>query len=349
MPYLTYHSKVKHTINLSSEGILMKQIQIETLRGLACFLLVAFHVVGDTANSGLKIEEGVFREINDFLALIRMPLFTFLSGWVYALRPFSGNGLAFLKSKVRRLILPMLVVGTVFAVLQSQIPGANSKTVDWTELHLIPVAHYWFLESIFTIFLFVMLLELFKVFDSFYGFLIVLTIASILFALKINQPLFALSGTLYLFPFFLLGMLRTRYLKGERLNSILLVAGLLALFFLFGTINIDFNNIDKRSLAGLITSGACCIFLQNVGFKSAFLSAIGKFSYSIFLFHVFFTACSRILLSKLGVTNLEALFLSGVFVGIAGPIIVELVIIRSRVLRILLLGKRISLKEARPA
>ena len=145
----------------------MKQIQIETLRGLACFLLVAFHVVGDTANSGLKIEEGVFREINDFLALIRMPLFTFLSGWVYALRPFSGNGLAFLKSKVRRLILPMLVVGTVFAVLQSQIPGANSKTVDWTELHLIPVAHYWFLESIFTIFLFVMLLELFKVFDSF--------------------------------------------------------------------------------------------------------------------------------------------------------------------------------------
>mgnify|MGYP001216723204 CR=1 FL=1 len=193
-----------------------------------------------------------------------------------------------------------------------------------------------------------MFLELFKVLDSLYGFLIVLIIASILFALKINQPLFALSGTLYLFPFFLLGMLRTRYLKGERLNGILLVASLLALFFLFGTTNVDFNNVDKRSLAGLITSGACCIFLQNVGLKSAFLSAIGKFSYSIFLFHVFFTAGSRILLSKLGVTNLEALFLSGVLFGITAPIIVELVIVKSKLLQTLLLGKRLSLYEVRP-
>lgn len=101
-------------------------LPIETLRGLACLLLVLYHVIGADASLGLRVEDGPVRWLNDGLAYLRMPLFTFLSGLVYGLRPFAGNSRAFLVGKVRRLLIPMLFVGTLFAVLQALIPGTNS-------------------------------------------------------------------------------------------------------------------------------------------------------------------------------------------------------------------------------
>ena len=94
-----------------------RNLEIDTLRGLACLLLVAYHVIGATPSIGLKLSDGLLRELNDDLAYIRMPLFTFLSGFVYALRPYAGNWSAYLKGKATRLLVPMLFVGTLFALL----------------------------------------------------------------------------------------------------------------------------------------------------------------------------------------------------------------------------------------
>ena len=48
-----------------------------------------------------------------------------------------------------RLIVPVLTVGTLFAVVQAVVPGTNEKVTQWHLLHLLPVAHYWFLEALF--------------------------------------------------------------------------------------------------------------------------------------------------------------------------------------------------------
>ena len=69
-----------------------------------------------------------------------MPLFAFLSGMVYALRPVAGDAQAFVGAKVRRLLVPMLSVGTLFAILQANTPGANFAGHDWALLHIRPVA-----------------------------------------------------------------------------------------------------------------------------------------------------------------------------------------------------------------
>lgn len=92
---------------------------IETLRGLACFLRVRYHVLGPFPSSGLRVADGLVRWFNDGLAYLPMPLFTVLSGLVYGLRPFAtgDSSQAFLLGKVRRLLIPMLVVGTAFAVV----------------------------------------------------------------------------------------------------------------------------------------------------------------------------------------------------------------------------------------
>lgn len=61
-----------------------KSLEIETLRGLACLLLVLYHVIGPLGG-GLKIDLGSpFRVIADSMVYVRMPLFTFISGYIYS-------------------------------------------------------------------------------------------------------------------------------------------------------------------------------------------------------------------------------------------------------------------------
>ena len=54
-----------------------KSLEIETLRGLACLLLVLYHVIGPLGG-GLKIDLGSpFRVIADSMVYVRMPLGSF--------------------------------------------------------------------------------------------------------------------------------------------------------------------------------------------------------------------------------------------------------------------------------
>ena len=63
-----------------------KNLKIDTLRGLASVLLVTYHVIGTGSDSGLRIPDGEPVQLfNDSLMYLRMPLFSFLSGFVYAL------------------------------------------------------------------------------------------------------------------------------------------------------------------------------------------------------------------------------------------------------------------------
>jgi uncharacterized membrane protein len=70
----------------------LESARVQTLRGLACLLLVAFHTVGSTAASGLHVpDDSRYREFTNLFVHLRMPLFTFLSGLVYAYRPLRSG------------------------------------------------------------------------------------------------------------------------------------------------------------------------------------------------------------------------------------------------------------------
>ena len=96
----------------------------------------------------------------------------------------------------------------------------------------------------------------------------------------------------------------------------------------------------RRSLNALIVGLLFCILLYLTRMKSTILASIGFYSYSIYLFHVFFTAGARILLSRFGVTELWILFTVALAAGLAGPVIVELAASLYNPARILMLGKR---------
>lgn len=325
--------------------------QIDTLRGIACLLLVAFHVVGFDENLGLEIASGLVRDVNDILAHVRMPLFTFLSGIVYAWRPFAGDAGRFLRGKTRRLILPLLTVGTLFAAVQAWVPGTHDTVTDWSLLHILPVGHFWFLEALFLIFLLMMALEYLGLLATPQRFGIVFLVATLVSMRGIPVPWFAINGMAYLLPFFLAGMGIRRFGLARRLSRrtamwMLAGLGLVFLAILLGLV----DNPQRQSLPAILIGVLTCTALLQLEWQSSLLAGIGVFSYGIYLYHVFFTAGMRIVLTRLGVDDFAPHFLLGLTAGIVGPILLERWFRRYALGRMLLLGQSPeSMSKPRPS
>lgn len=306
-----------------------RKLSIDTLRGLACILLVAYHVIGHDSTAGLRLpQDHVLPQSNDLLALLRMPLFSFLSGFVYAWRPYQGDTPGFVKSKVRRLIVPLLLVGTLFAVLQAHTPGANAGQYDWRLLHVVPVAHYWFLESLFIIFMLTALLEHFALLSSPARFTAIWALAALLFVANPLPVHFGLEGAGYLLPFFLLGLGSNRF--GERLprGKVLLAAAALVAGASLYLVLSGQPLPEKAHFAALLISAGTCVLLVRSQLQVRWLAWIGVYSFAIYLFHSMFAAATRIVLTALGVTSLPVLFSAGLTVGVAGPIVAAIVLRR---------------------
>jgi fucose 4-O-acetylase-like acetyltransferase len=306
-----------------------RKLSIDTLRGLACILLVAHHVIGHDTTAGLRLRpDHILPQVNEILALLRMPLFSFLSGFVYAWRPYSGDAGGFLKGKVRRLLVPMLLVGTLFAVMQANTPGANASEYDWRLLHIVPVAHYWFLESLFVIFMLTVLLERLALLATPDRFAMVWLVAGMLYLADPMPYHFGLQGATYLLPFFLLGLGSNRF--GERLPRGLvmglaaaMIAGL-SLYLLLAAQAMP----HRTQLTALLISACTCLFLVRTHVELRWLAWIGIYSFAIYLFHTMFSAGTRILLLQLSVTSVPVLFTLGLVAGVLGPIAAAMILRR---------------------
>jgi hypothetical protein len=318
---------------------------IYTVRGIACVLLVIYHAIGDTAASGLRIEDDAYwRYLANILAYIRMPLFAFIAGFVYAWKPFTGDVTRFLGSKARRLLLPMVVVGTLFAIVQSTIPGTNatlqSLAPNWKLLHIVPVAHYWFLESLFIIFLAVVIIEPLGLLAEPLLFSATMGAAIVTYLFNVLPWHFGISGAAHLFPFFLFGLACHRF----RIGSTILLFTALACFA--GTICYVSAGLmgwipmaPRNSVAALLLGVSASFLMVRVSWNVRMLSLIGISAYAIFLFHPFFTAASRMVLHWLDIRDINLLVLATTSMGIVGPILVATIASISALARTCLFGE----------
>jgi len=334
-----------------------KDLRVETLRGLAIILVVFGHMIGQTSTGGMRVsDDSIFRYLYYTLEYVRLPLFTVISGWVYANKPVRlGQERSFLRGKSRRLLIPMFLFGTLLFLFRMVVPGTNSKPEinDLPRNLIFPYDVYWYLFSLFLIFIAITVLDSQPFFKKVRGWIATLLGAFLFLFVSENflDPIpnvFAFKGAAYLFPFFLLGIGINRF------NSILLnehtVLGILLVFIAalilqqmawFGYFPIQ----ERHSALGLSVGISAALLLFRLRFTNKILSRIGYFAYGIFLFHVFFTGGSRILLQKLGVQNQVVILVIGVILAILLSIILELFIRRSQTLSILLLGLRKNEKQ----
>ena len=272
-----------------------------------------------------------------------MPLFAFISGYVYANRPFQGQASRFLAGKSRRLLLPLFIVGTSFAFIAWLVPGTGTNEhLDWATLHFVPFAHYWFLELLFIIFLFVAVLESFRLLDS-WKFLFILA-AAIAISLTVAAPRYlGLAGAVYLCPYFLCGLACSRFhIQKSHFFPVSIAVFVSAYAYAAGGMLGYVPFSEKTSIAALLIGVTGSFIVLRSGWKNRALAFIGLSSYSIFLFHLFFSASSRMFMHSLGIRDVGLLFLVGTVTALCGPVLIEMIADRYSLTRTALLGKKWS-------
>lgn len=81
------------------------------------------------------------------------------------------------------------------------------------------------------------------------------------------------------------------------------------------------------------------ILLLHQNHTSHFWVWIGKYTYSIYLFHGFGTSGGRIILSYLGIQNQLIVFTISTSIALLGPILIDTILSQWNILKITLLGK----------
>lgn len=341
-------------IGSPAQGIVRpKNEYIETLRGLAIVLVVAGHVIGIDAAGGMKVaDDSLWRYLYASLQYVRMPLFTAISGWVYALYPVhSGETGGFMVKKARRLLLPMIFVGTLYFLLQYLTPGTNTtgELSDIWKIYIFPYTVYWYLPSLFLIFGAVALLDAAGACSSLRAWAGWLLGSCVLVAvepyLSSNLPnVFGIWGAVCLLPFFLLGVGIRRFagqLASPRMKRVYLtgfLAGIVAqqlIWFAVGDPGL-LRSLFLHVPVGILASA----FLLTLSWRNRFLIRLGSYAYGIYLFHAFGTSGGRIVLKALGIHSSLAIFLLSLGLGLGMPIVVELVLRRFPLLQTLFLGKK---------
>ncbi|ANC91698.1 acyltransferase [Azospirillum humicireducens] len=315
------------------------------LRGLACILLVAYHVVG-IPGAGMQVADGsMYRYATDSFELIRMPLFTFISGLVYALNPARVERLTiFFLKKLRRLGFPFLVVSALFYFLQTHAPGVNGTFVPDSMWHIyvFPYAHFWYLQALFLIFTVVALFDAAHLMDRPSGFLLALSGAgAACLTVHFDSNVLSVNEACFLLPHFLLGVGVTRF-RAMVPRTVLLGAAGFALALgialhqasLWGYLPHFGWNSGVALLCGM---GGAVTLLHAMPSSRAF-RMLGASSYAIYLHHAMFAAGARVLLHRMDAGD-GVIFCVALITGLIGPMALEALARLRPWTRVALVGK----------
>jgi acyltransferase len=332
---------------------------IQALRGIAVILMVAGHVIG-VPGRGLRVEDdSLWRYFYLCLADIRMPLFTLISGYVYAMVPVAEwrNYPQLIKGKSRRLLLPLITVGTLIYVLALVAPGTNYRPqgVPLWRVYVFGFEHLWFLQSIFLIFLVVGILDSLGVLASRAGWFAATAVAAVVF-IVVRVPssvdVFSVSGALLLLPFFLIGYgLRRHSLLDLRGAPAVAAIGVfvgvytIRLLTIFGVYSPD-GHVDRAIALAVGVVAVVLIYSARDLLNTKLLVWVGGFSFGIYLLHPLGAAATRIALEHLGVHRRWELFIACLVLGLTAPILLQIVFRRSGLVQTFVLGEsRKSRKE----
>lgn len=330
---------------------------LETLRALACIALVSYHVVGGSSAAGMELPPGHWLALmGGALIDMRMPLFSFLSGCVFvSLEALTRSPGQMVLSKARRLLLPLLSVGLLFWLVGSVMGQAQPPLIS---LLYMPYAHFWFLQATFVIMTTFVLLNAIWPGRSTALAAGLIGLAALVWVsgLRATPNLFSVNQVAYLMPFFMLGYLCAHGTLVLRLKA--RVSPVLAALTVLVLIGLGYALVSEliavpseagRRALGLGIGAAFCLCLLIIAPRNPALVRLGGYSYTIYLFHVFFTAGSLETLRAVAPGTPDALvWAMGLVAGLFGPIALHHALLRSQVLSTVFLGLRPKPRTTKP-
>lgn len=331
---------------------------VETIRGLACLLLVSFHVTGADVTDGLGLDQWhPLRIVNDALDNSRMPIFSFISGFVLSavivsLSQWQGA----ITSKVKRLLLPMATASIIFYVLRA---AAGYDQQPFLSIFFVQYAHFWFLQATFVLTALLLTLSFLLKGRSDLAaiILIVFFVPVFIFAERWDPNIMSMYQGCYLAPFFYAGHLFAYYLRrraqegeGDITPWMTMALGVVLALLLAINIALILSLIQVprpiEHIHQIILGLGSALFLFLLKPRSRILLFFGPYTYAIFLYHVTFTGTTREVIQKIWPSIApELIFLPAFLMGVFAPILVEKLALKNDLTALFLLG--IDLKAQR--
>lgn len=317
---------------------------IEIVRAIAIILVVIGHYSPDNAPLW-------YDSLLKFIYSFHMPVFLFISGFIYIATKKDESYLSFLSKKVKRLLIPYFSTSVIIISIKLFSQGnaylENPVTLNsYFEIFYLPAAGYflWFIIALWWMFVITPLFKTRK--QRFYLFLISIIIAYLPF-----EPTHILCVNEFkrMFIYFMLGA--TVYDYKEYLNSIInrFSNSFIPLIFFIVFEYLYLTNICNQMeyllpFLGIIVTMQLANYITHLNstkFKNV-LFYIASSSYIIYLFHTTFEGFGKSIVVKAGLSNNDLSFIACalfvIFLGVLGPIILHYILKRYKTTRCLLGG-----------
>lgn len=249
-------------------------------------------------------------DLRHWIYSFHMPLFFFISGFLYSHTNsdfMSINTGAFLVKKVKRLLVPYIVLGSIiwgikYALSSLSYANREFSIVNFLIMFVSPqipnstLGYLWFLFTLLMVFVIMLILIKIRCNLKKVMWCIVFILISWLVYAQIPQiHWFSLSNICWYSPFFVIGILFKKYEKEmQKFLSRFSVLGVAILFF--GLLSImliysdswwlpqySFTAILLSAISGLVFSVTFCSFLLKFDFIHHYFLGFSKYTYSIYL------------------------------------------------------------------
>lgn len=314
---------------------------IDLAKGIGIISVVFCHSLGTLSHSkGFEFNVFFYNFLDTFVEGFQMPLFFFVSGFfVYnSIERYSGK--KFLSVKLRTIIYPYIIWSFLQINVKYFLSSYSNEQITLIptliQIFYLPFMQFWFLYTLFLIFIIVFLLKgLNKIF-----FFIISIASYIIFEFIFNINIipfecsiliYHLQRVLHYLPFFLAGALLFSWIVRLRPTK-LLVASCFVLFCLYIFTVLIFMNkqeieffktnllISTIGIALVITASK----LMELSNKFNFLKNIGEQSLLIYVAHFMFLIASKVILVKVFHTyNIYYHLITNTFIAIAFPLLLH--------------------------
>ena len=309
-------------------------ISIDIARAICIFLVVVGHYIPDNSPDWYVV-------MHDVIYAFHMPLFMFLSGYVYWATRKPIKYMNFVWKKFQRLMIPYFFASVVIIssklLTEKELWVQNPVAISsFYEMFYIPVAGFflWFVFALFLIFLVV------PFFDTRKHLFILLLLSLTLFFVPVSFPeVFCLAQFKMNLLYFVLGCSLFEWVNIRKLIDKIHFLIALCVFAGAYMLNTYIDVFIIKELASIIIAFAGIVFISNLSkyielkmeFSKKILINISACSYTIYLFHTTFEGFAKAVIMKFSDSNSELVFILTAFLvismGVIAPIIMHKIIV----------------------
>lgn len=292
---------------------------VDNVKVVACILVVLGHFFQSMVKAKIIADSSLYQWFNTTIYYFHVPLFFICSGYLYQKYSRVDSKDSWFRNVLKKglaLGVPYFTFSTITWVLKAVFSGSVNDQIGGigSTLFLHPTSPYWYLYSLFFIFIITPTFVSKK--TSVIGIIVALAMkfASLV---GVGTSIYAINKILTNEIWFVIGMsinwLDLNWIKPEY-GAVVFV-----FFLILSILPLDFLGLSF--LLGLVA----CVGVVMMFYKTEGTTHLARYTMPIFLMHTIFAASLRSLLLKMGIGSATLHIALGLVISFIGPIIAAIV------------------------